>query len=160
MRGGALPPALACAALGLALAFVPPKARVQAAIALVLGGGVAALVAWPPWAEEAAFVLLWGCVIASGASVHWRGGVPAAVAVGLGLASGLAAGAVVAMAGTPGDLALALPLILLWIPAGWAVARGYGIAPKVLASWLIAIAVLSAALPLIPTPGYEPDHME
>lgn len=160
MRGGALPPALACAALGLALAFVPPNARAKAAAALVVGGCGAALASWPPWAEEAAFLLLWGCVIASAVSVHWRGGLPAAVAVGLGLATGLAVGAVVALAGAPRDLALALPLVLLWVPAAWAIARGYGIAPKVLASWLIAIAVLSAALPLIPTPGYEPDHME
>ncbi len=142
------------------LAFVPPKARVQAATALVAGGAVAVLIAWRPRAEEGAFALLWGCVIASAASVHWRGGVPALVAVGLGLATGLAAGAVVAIAGSPRDLALALPLVLLWFPGAWANARGYGIAPKVLASWLIAIAVLAAALPLVPTPGYVPDHME
>ena len=160
MRGGALPSALACAALGLALAFVPPRARGFAATALVLGGCVSALLSWPPRAEEAAFVLLWGCVIASAASVRWRGAMPTPVAVGLGLATGVAAGAVLAIAGSPRDLALALPLVLLWVPGAWANARGYGIAPKVLASWLIAIAVLSAALPLIPTPGYEPDHME
>lgn len=160
MRGGALPPALACAALGLALAFVPPRARGFAAAALVLGGFASALLPWPPRAEEAAFVLLWGCVIASAASVHLRGGVPTAGAVALGLTTGLAAGAVAALAGSPGYLALALPAVLLWVPGAWANARGYGIAPKVLASWLIAIAVLSAALPLVPTPGYMPDHME
>jgi hypothetical protein len=32
---------------------------------------------------------------------------------------------------------------------------------KVLASWLIAIAVLVASLSFLPvTPGYQPDHLE
>jgi len=45
--------------------------------------------------------------------------------------------------------------------------RGYprfsrlALALKVVASWLIAIAVLAASLSFLPvTPGYQPDHLE
>ncbi|MBC7506267.1 MAG: hypothetical protein H7267_11170 [Sandarakinorhabdus sp.] len=74
--------------------------------------------------------------------------------------TGLWAGAVTAIAGTPQDLARALPVALLAWPAGWLVTHRAGIAVKVLASWLIAVAILVAALPIVPTPGYMQDHME
>lgn len=53
-----------------------------------------------------------------------------------------------------------LPLALLAFPGAWIVARGFAIALKVLAGWLVAVALLSAALPLVTTPGYVPDHMD
>lgn len=38
---------------------------------------------------------------------------------------------------------------------------GLALALKVVASWLIAIAVLVASLSFLPvTPGYQPDHLE
>ena len=40
------------------------------------------------------------------------------------------------------------------------VSRGWGIAVKVVASWLAAVAILATMLSLVPTPGYMPDHME
>ena len=55
---------------------------------------------------------------------------------------------------------MALPWVLVTVPAAWLIAHGRGIAVKIVSSWLIAIALLSAALPLTPTPGYEPDHLE
>jgi len=54
-----------------------------------------------------------------------------------------------------GGLALAV------LPAVWTVDRRVLIALRVVASWLIAVALLGAMLQLIPvTPGYMPDHME
>lgn len=39
--------------------------------------------------------------------------------------------------------------------------RGLTLAVKVVVSWLIAVALLNAALRLLPvTPGYLPDHVE
>ena len=39
--------------------------------------------------------------------------------------------------------------------------RGIALVLKVIASWLIAIAVLAALLHILPvTPGYLPDHLE
>jgi len=54
-----------------------------------------------------------------------------------------------------GGLALAV------LPAVWTVDRRVLIALRVVASWLIAVALLGAILQFIPvTPGYMPDHME
>jgi hypothetical protein len=49
----------------------------------------------------------------------------------------------------------------LCIPGAWLAAHPARIALKVAASWLIAVSVLAAAIPLTtPTPGYVQDHME
>ena len=76
-----------------------------------------------------------------------------------GLNAGVWSGLLIGRAGRPLDLAIAAPALLLLLPATWLVQRRWTIALKVAASWLIAIAVLASVLPLIPTPGYAPDHM-
>ena len=54
-----------------------------------------------------------------------------------------------------GGLALAV------LPTVWSVDRRVVMALRVVASWLMAIAMLGAMLQFIPvTPGYLPDHME
>jgi hypothetical protein len=51
-------------------------------------------------------------------------------------------------------------LALASVPAAWADRRVL-IALRVVASWLIAVAMLGAMLQFLPvTPGYMPDHME
>ena len=160
MRGGALPPALLSAALGLALAYAPPRARAAAVLVLWIAAPVAALVILAPRWEEAVFLACWAGVILAAASVHLPHGLSTRLALALALAVAVLAGAVTAAAGTMPALLVALPWVLVTIPAAWLVAHGRGIAIKVVASWLIAIALLSAALPLTPTPGYEPDHLE
>ena len=57
------------------------------------------------------------------------------------------------------DLADAFLLVLLFVPVWFLNNHGLGIAAKVAASWLVAVAILVALLPLIHTPGYVPDHM-
>jgi hypothetical protein len=82
---------------------------------------------------------------------------------GLALAinAGLWAGLVIAVAGAPLDLAKALPWVLICLPAALIVEGRFQIAVKVVASWLIAVSFLAAALPATtPTPGYVGDHME
>ncbi len=74
--------------------------------------------------------------------------------------AGVWAGAVIAVSGARRDLAIALPLVLLFAPGNAIVARGWSIALKVLASWLTAVAILATMVSLTPTPGYKPDHME
>lgn len=160
MRGGALPPALLCAAVGLALSFAPRQARIWA-IALM---AVAALAftfapisdAW----RETVFLGCWLSAVLACASVHLPKGLPTTLAVVLGLNAGVWAGAVITVAGARPDLFVALPFLLLSIPGAWLVATGRGIAIKVVGSWIIAAALLAAVLPLVPTPGYMPDHME
>ena len=52
-------------------------------------------------------------------------------------------------------------LALAVLPAVWIVDRRVLIALRVVASWLIAVAMLGAMLQFLPvTPGYLPDHIE
>ena len=160
MRGGTLPAALIFAALGFALSFAPRRVR---APALLVAASAAAVVTQVPIEGSRAeyiYFACWASVIVAAASVHLRGGLPERAAVVLALGCGAAAGAVIGLAGNLPDLALAAVAAVVIVPAGWLVGRGSGIAVKVVSSWLIAIAMLAAALPLTPTPGYAPDHME
>ena len=160
MRGGALPPALLSAALGLALAYAPPRARAAGVVLLWITAPLAALLTLAPHWEEAVFLACWAGVIVAAASVHWPRGLSLRYALALALAIAVLTGAVTAAAGSLPALTVALPWVLVTIPAAWLIAHGRGIAVKIVSSWLIAIALLSAALPLTPTPGYEPDHLE
>ncbi len=161
MRGGALPPALLCAALGFALAFAPRRFILASLVALV---GAAALIVWrglgASW-RDTVFVGCWISVILTAAAVHLPRGPGPRLAVLLSLNVGAWAGAVIAVAGAPLDLAKSLPWAMLCLPGGWLVATGRQIALKVAASWLVAVALLAVSLPFTtPTPGYVPDHMD
>lgn len=160
MRGGVLPPALLFAALALMLPFASRRAMLPAlGVAAVAAIAVANLPIPKPWTETM-FIGCWISVIVTAALVHLRRGPDRLVAVPLALNAGAWAGGTVAVAGAGADLARALPVLLLALPGQWLVAHGRGIAVKVIASWLIAIAVLAATLATIPTPGYVQDHME
>lgn len=160
MRGGFLPPAILCSALGLALAFIPiRKAMISAGIL-----GVVAISVWllrPPqsWIEPI-YIGCWLSVIAC-AVLAYR---PQSIPVGLfGLAAGNVGawvGAVTAVSGQGRDLAIALPCALLFVPGRQIVERDWGIGLKVVSSWLTAVAILATMVSLTPTPGYVPDHME
>jgi len=160
MRGGALPPALLCAALGFALAFVRGR-RLGLSIGLLIFGAVLVeAIRFPLAWREAAFIGLWLSTIAAAASVHLPGGPPPKISLAFSLNAGIWSGAVISVSGQPLDLLKALPAVLFVLPAAWLVARQRGVFVKVAASWLIAISCLCAVLPLIPTPGYMPDHMD
>ena len=160
MRGGWLPPALLCGALAFALAFVPARARLPA---LILLGVAAAITSLLPLHRVSPEIVLAGCWISvalTAASVHLRPGRPVWFAPVVGVNAGLWAGAVIAISGTALDLLRALPVALIVLPATWLVAHRGGIGVKVVASWLVAVAILAGTLPIVPTPGYAPDHME
>lgn len=161
--GGALPPALVCAALGAALSFADRRA-IGVALLLMLAAAAAALPAAGALMQAASQpVLLAGfaAVVVLSALVHLPRGVSFPLAAMSGVLAGGLAGAEVAVAGRPLDLALALPAALLCLPGRWLVETRKGVAVKVVASWLAAVAVLALALALtVTTPGYAPDHME
>ena len=159
MRGGVLPPALLFAALALALAFAPRRAVLSIVVAAI-GALVVSRLAIPVRWQEAVFLGCWASIALAAAAVHLPRGIGPHLAPLLGLNTGLWAGAVVAVSGAPRDLTMALPLLLSAWPLRWLVARGGGLAIKVVSSWLIAVAILAAALSAVPTPGYVPDHME
>ena len=121
MRGGALPPALLCAALGLALAFAPQEARGPSLLTLMATAIAVSFAPIPHGWLEAAFLACWVSVIASAASVHLHDGVGLRAAVALSLNTGVCAGAVAALGGSPLDLAKALLWALVVLPAGWMV---------------------------------------
>ena len=58
------------------------------------------------------------------------------------------------------EYAVALP-VLLFIPAWWAVRRGFAVAARIVMSWILAATLLAAVLPhIVAHPGYVPDHRE
>lgn len=163
MTGGTLPAALIFAALGLGLSFAPRRVRAPALLVAAIAATLATvLLHVPPDGSGAVLIYFacWASVVIAAASVHLPGGLPQPAAVMLSLVCGAAAGAVIAAAGSLQDLATAASAALVILPASWLVGSGRGIAVKVVTSWLIAIALLAAFLPLTPTPGYAPDHME
>ena len=99
--------------------------------------------------------------MASAATVHGSRGLTDHEALALTVNAAVWTGAVLALAPSKVDLLEALPLALCAWPAAWVRRRGQLIVLKVLASWLVAVAMLGATLQLLPvTPGYLPDHME
>jgi hypothetical protein len=110
---------------------------------------------------EGVFLGCWISVIATAACVHFVRGLKSWVALALSVNAGIWASAVVFLSGSRLDLLKALPCVLLFLPASWVVARYASIPVKVVSSWVIAVAILAAALQLLPvTPSYLPDHME
>jgi hypothetical protein len=97
-------------------------------------------------------------LLATALAVHLKR-VPVSFALPLSVSTGLWSGAVAAASAQFSSL-VALPLVLLLFPARWIVQRDRAIVLQVLSGWLVAVALLMAALPLITTAGYEPDHME
>ena len=161
MRGGMLPPAIVCCALGLALAPLPVRART---LCIALLGGISWIVAsarLPTTWSDSIFIGCWVSVILCAASVHVPRSIAARGAILLSTNAGIWAGAVVSVAGSKVDLVRALPFVLVALPAAWSVSNGKSLPIKVASSWLIAVAILASFLQFLPvTPGYLPDHME
>jgi hypothetical protein len=161
MRGGTLPPMLLCTALGLGLASAEGKSVLVGLAVLVVTACAIALAPVPGTWADAAFLGCWISIIASAAIVHRHDVLQDKVALALSLNAGVWTGAVTALAPSRLGLLAALPLALCAWPAAWARRRGQAIVLKVLASWLMAVAVLAATLQFLPvTPGYLPDHMD
>ena len=160
MRGGALPPALLCAALGFALAYAPVRGRVAGVVGLILAAVITTFLPIPAGWVEPVFAGCWISIALTSSSVHLPGGVGERTAALLGLNAGVWAGAVVAISGRPLDLAIALPAVLVMAPAAWLLATPARLGVKIVASWLIAVAALAGTLPFVPTPGYVQDHRE
>lgn len=159
MNGAATAAALLLAVLGFALAFMPRRTALWRA-ALAAGIALVAAAA-PPVPPAAAFAGVWASLIVAAVWVYWpqrAGGTPGlgwVLAVFAGFWAGLSAGQ------DGGVLAGAqvLPALLAGAPAAWCIGRGWDIAPRVVTSWLLAVALLAGALPfLVEHPGYVADH--
>lgn len=148
-------------ALGFALAYAPPRTLAPAIATFAVGAAVASQTRPPPTWIDAVFYCCWASVVFTALSIHLPRAPRRTGILLIAANAGFWAGAVIAVAGAPLDLVKALPWVIVGLPARWLVARRFGIAIKVAASWLIAVSMLAAALPtLTPTPGYVGDHME
>ncbi len=161
MRGAILPAALLCAALGLMLGFVSTRVAAIGVAILVVVALVTSRVSVPVEMTEGVFLACWGSAVAIVACVYFPRPVPDLVAWLLAGIAGVCAGLVITTEATTLDLAKALPGVLIVVPSALAVRMGQRIAPRVVASWLIAVSLLAAIIPLTTVhPGYVPDHME
>ncbi|MEO6092056.1 MAG: hypothetical protein ABIT04_09635 [Novosphingobium sp.] len=159
MRGAAVAAGLLLAVLAFALAFLPRHiALVSGAIAALAALGASTFHAVQ---VEIAFAGCWASLVATAACVYWpRIARPERMAGPvLGANAGLWAGLVVATEATGLTMLAVLPVMVLMLPAAWCDRRGWGVAPRVVTSWLLAVALLVGAIPhLVIHPGYEPDH--
>jgi hypothetical protein len=93
------------------------------------------------------------------ASATWLPRAGAVVPVALACSAGAVAGSL--WVAIPSLLAFIAILALSTVMTAAVTRRGWALAPKVVAGWLLAVAALNATLAVLPvTPGYLPDHME
>ena len=152
--------ALLCLALALALSYAARRDTLAACGAL-LAVGLAAAALWQPGllGGSGPLIACSASIAVTAAAVHLPGGVSRYVAIALAANAGLWLGALSAETSSPAVL-LALPAALLAFPGSRMAGRRFGIGLKVASGWLIAIGTMTAALPLLTTPGYVKDHME
>lgn len=159
VNGGLVPLYLLSATIGLMLSFVPGRGAWVAVAALALSAVLGFAVPLG-LSSRVIFTALWLTVIVVAALVYFPVARWSAAALLLCIIAGFWLGASAALSPQRGALALGLIPVLIIIPGKWLTRTKFDIIIKVVASWMIAIASLSLFVSLIPTPGYEPDHME
>ena len=158
MNGAAGPAGSLLFAVALALSFADRRTIGSGLVIAMAGVILGALTGGQAGWASLVIAASWIGVILTALAVHLPRGVGTRLAWLLSTNAGLWCGLLAAQNGWP-VLAM-LPLPLLALLGRWVVARGYGIALKVVASWLVAVAGLALALPLFTTPGNVPDHMD
>ena len=160
MNGGILPLALIAATVGLLLSIVGRRDAWLGLAAMAASALLVSFISFGPVAAKWVFAGLFLSTIFTAALVyaprHW----PRRWVLPIAVNAGGWAGALASLSGMQRTLWLVLPLCLLFVPGRWFEQRGFGIAVKVAASWMIAIASLSLFVSMMPHPGYIPDHME
>ncbi len=160
MTSGPLPMFLLCVALGLTLSLAPRRAGWIGVAGLALSAILTTTFSYSTdWAEEV-FVGLTLSVIATAALCYFRRGPTDRWLLAAGINAGAWTGAFATLSDQRAALLLAVPLGVLIMLGGRLISSSYPIVIKVVASWIIAIAALSLFVSLLPTPGYQPDHME
>jgi hypothetical protein len=148
-------------ALGLTLAFSSRRAWLLSIVLFVTSAIVLVLTTVPPGWVEGVFLGCWISIAATAAAVHVPKGLSTPAAVALSINAGIWVGVVTALSGPRFNLVKTLPCVLALLPAAFIIGKRAPIVVKVLASWLVAVAILAGTLQLLPvTPGYLPDHLE
>jgi len=154
-----LPIALAYAALALVCA---KQAWRTIAIAWAILAGVALGVALigPAIDNDVAFTICWIIVLASAGTAVGIGAPSRGLVWLLASFTGMAVGLVAATSKTILPLIEAAPGALFLLFAVFPQWRGLTLITRIVGAWLIAVVLLSVAIPLVPTPGYQSDHRE
>lgn len=159
MKSGLIAAALLFVVLGFALAFFPRRAAWSGA---ALAAGLALVGATLPEVDvRIAFSGVWGSLLMTALVVYWPEMLRKVPWIGWALPTfaGLCAGLLAGQEGGVAEAGLILPMLLAALPAAWCIARGWAIVPRVITSWLFAVALLMGAIPyLIDHPGYVADH--
>jgi len=160
MRDGALPAVLLCLAFGMAICRQQRHNIALALIILAIGAAATSALVFPdelaaPTAiASAALTVLFVFAVYSGRAFH-----PALVA-GLGVAASALIGALTSFAGQASLLLFALPATLVAFPAAWLAHTGRAIALKVIASWILAVSLLSIGLTFAQGVSAGSDHLD
>jgi hypothetical protein len=159
MRDSMVPAALVFAALALMLGFTPRKLAAAATALAILAAVLASRLQWQSAYGDAAVLACSVVVAILAVRTYWPRPTDAAAVLFLAALAGVVSGISIALAATPANLwQPILPSVLL-VPAWLAVRHGYAVAPRVVMSWLLAVAVLAAILPYVVShPGYVADH--
>ena len=156
-----MPALLVAAAFGIALASAPARSRAVGMIAFLVAATVVAFAPIPAGWSEYVHLACWIAIVACAASVHFPYRIGVRASLLLALAAGAASGAVVDVANARAMLVSVTLIVTTACIASRVAAQRVPLAPKILSSWLIAIALLAATLQIVPvTPGYLPDHLE
>jgi hypothetical protein len=152
-----LPPMLLILALGLALAFVPNRARAFCLILMGAGVVICMVVTIRTAWLELALLACWISVVATAAAVYLPSSLRLAGTFLLSLNAGVWATAVVALSGSPADLLIAGLCVVVCVPASCLVRRGGAATVKIASSSLMAVALLVGTLHFLPvTSGFLP----
>ena len=157
MSGTALPAGILVLALALAISSAATATIRQCLLLLVATTALAGLFGAGFGSARLISPACWVSVIVTAAAAYLPRELPRPFALLLTVNAGLWCGLL-----ATGDRTAfaALALALLALLGRKAVERGYAIALKVAASWLLAVAILALALPLFTTPGNVQDHMD
>jgi hypothetical protein len=154
-----VPATMVFAALGLMLSFVPRK---TAAVGIILAAVLAVAASQAPLgatANDAAIMACWAVLAVLAARTYRPSRAARPSNLAISAAAGLVSGTAIAASATPSTLWQPMLAVLVVIPATIVVERGYAVAPRVVASWLVAVALLAALLPYVVVhPGYVADH--
>jgi VanZ family protein len=154
-----VPAAMVFAALGLMLSFVPRNTAVTAVALAVFLALIASQVPIRAAFNDAAIMACWVAIAMLAIRTYWPGRAARLSTLAISAATGIASGIAIAASVAPSALWQPMLASLVVIPATVAVERGYAVAPRVVVSWLVAVAVLAALLPYVVThPGYVADH--
>jgi hypothetical protein len=154
-----VPAAMVFASLGLMLAYVPRRlAAACIALAVVLALATSQL-QFGESAKDAAIMLCCAVVSVLAIRTYWPSPLAQLNYLAIAAMAGVASGTAFAASIPSSTLWQPLLASLTIVPARLVVERGYPVPPRVVASWLVAVAILAALLPyIVEHPGYVADH--